>query len=189
MFSEIGHLAGISNTDWSWAALLADFNNDGFKDLYVTNGIKRDMTDNDYKNDIAKRIEDSEGMMTLDEVFQMAPGTKLRNYMYQNTGHSQFKNKSEEWGFDQRLNSNGVAYGDLDNDGDLDIFSAKPWEPNQLYINDGYGYFTEEGLARGIENINESPARLDAVKKEFQTMGAEIKEFYLVMGKYDIIFQ
>ena len=118
-FSEISHFAGVSKTDWSWGPLFADFDNDGLRDLFISNGIKRDMTDNDYKNKLGQRS--AKGQMTLEEVYEIAPSTKLKNYIFKNSGDAVFENKVKEWGFDQNLNSNGAAYSDLDNDGDLDL--------------------------------------------------------------------
>lgn len=118
-YSEISNLAGVSNTDWSWAPVFADFDNDGLKDLFITNGIKRDMTDNDYKNKLNEL--NATGRMSLEDVFAIAPGTKIRNYAYKNNGDGSFEDVSKSWGLDENLNSNGVAYGDLDNDGDLDL--------------------------------------------------------------------
>ncbi len=132
-FSEISHLAGVSKTDWSWSPLFADFDNDGLRDLYITNGIKRDMTDNDYKKKLSEKS--AEGRMTLDEVFALAPSLKLKNYIYRNKGNTSFENKTDAWGFGQELNSNGAAYGDLDNDGDLDLVVNNLDDYASLYEN------------------------------------------------------
>lgn len=124
-FSEIGQLAGIHSTDWTWGPLLADFDNDGFQDLFVTNGFGKDVTDLDFikfrkaasspfsqGGDIEKLFMDS---------LRNRPSITLPNYMYQNGGNLKFDDKTTAWGFDQPSISNGVAYGDLDNDGDLDL--------------------------------------------------------------------
>ena len=119
-FSELGQLAGISKTDWSWAPLLADLDNDGHKDLLITNGYKRDMRDNDYieasrqRNAIDKRI-------SFDELMSLIPATRIRNYLFRNNGDLTFSDVSEAWGFHAAVNSNGAAYADLDGDGDLDL--------------------------------------------------------------------
>ena len=123
-FSEIGQLAGISNTDWSWSVLLADFDNNGYRDIVVTNGYLRDYTDLDYlENTLARAREASamgESFSSMDLVRQM-PRTKLRNYVYANQGGLAFEDKSTAWAFDSLSFSNGAAYGDLDLDGDLDL--------------------------------------------------------------------
>jgi enediyne biosynthesis protein E4 len=123
-FSEIGQLAGISNTDWSWSALFFDANNDGNKDLFVTNGYYRDYTNRDflkYKGDyyfkqaIAKEKSD-----TLHLVTSMT-STPVHDYFFENVGDLQFQNTSLSSGFEAKNFSSGAAYSDLDNDGDLDL--------------------------------------------------------------------
>ena len=128
-FSEVGQLAGISNTDWSWSALFADYDNDGWKDLYITNGYLRDYTNLDflkYMNDYMQNNKGIQRQNVLDLV-QKIPSSNLTNYMYKNNGNSPsggqggltFKNVG--WGTSKPSNSNGAAYADLDNDGDLDL--------------------------------------------------------------------
>src|SRR4029079_4652386 len=123
-FSEIGQLSGVYCTDWSWASLLMDFNNDGYKDLFITNGYGRDMTNRDfvkfYANERMKfiRNEPSENMFKL---LQEIPTTPVHNYLYLNDGDLKFTDVSADGGFDKQTLSNGAACADLDNDGDLDL--------------------------------------------------------------------
>lgn len=119
-FSEIAQLSGIGKTDWSWAPLFADFDNDGNKDLFVTNGIKKDVTDNDFKIELASKNAAGE-KMTFEEVMNMMPGIKVENYIYKNNGDLSFKKMMDKWGLEEKVNSNGASYADLDNDGDLDL--------------------------------------------------------------------
>jgi enediyne biosynthesis protein E4 len=123
-FSEVGQLAGISNTDWSWSALFADFDNDGNKDLFITNGYMRDYTNKDflkYWGDyLVKQVVNRDSINYL-EIVQMMPSTMISNYIFRNDGDLHFSNTTKDWGVEQSSLSNGAAYADLDNDGDLDI--------------------------------------------------------------------
>ncbi|KAA9347019.1 VCBS repeat-containing protein [Larkinella humicola] len=124
VFSEIGLLAGVAKTDWSWAALLADYDNDGRKDLYITNGYRRDVTDRDF----IQFTEEFSGFGTAEfqkdkreELIRKVPEVKVPNYAYQNAGDLAFTDVSKAWGLADLSYSNGAAYADLDGDGDLDL--------------------------------------------------------------------
>jgi hypothetical protein len=128
-FSEIGQLAGISNTDWSWAPLFADYDNDGWKDLMVTNGYYRDYTNLDFIKYMDNYVK-GKGRLKRDDVLELIqrmPSSNVMNYIYANNGgpagttSAGFTNKTKEWGMERPSSSNGAAYADLDNDGDLDI--------------------------------------------------------------------
>jgi len=125
VFSEIGRMAGVYATDWSWSALWADMDLDGRKDIVISNGISRRSNDLDYINfitadSIQMRLN---GEMTEKELelIETMPRIKIPNFMFINNGDSTFSNKSKEWGLDIETYSNGTAYADLDNDGDLDL--------------------------------------------------------------------
>ena len=123
-YSEIGQFAGISNTDWSWAPLLADYDNDGWKDLFITNGYYRDYTNRDflkYKGDYYFEKGKAKEKADTFHLVSTMTSTPLHNYMYRNNGDLTFTDKSVEWGFKENNFSNGASYGDLDNDGDLDL--------------------------------------------------------------------
>ncbi|MEO8853645.1 MAG: VCBS repeat-containing protein [Ginsengibacter sp.] len=136
-FSEIGQLAGISNTDWSWAPLFADYDNDGWKDLFVTNGYLRDYTNMDfikYMNDYVKsaqRLEKSDVLKIIDSM----PSSNVLNYMFKNNGNLTFTDVSKSWGFTFPSNSNGAVYADLDNDGDLDLVTNNVNQPAFIFEN------------------------------------------------------
>ena len=137
-FSETGQLSGISNTDWSWSALFADFNNDGNKDLFVSNGYGRDMINRDfakfYANERLKYLRGESG----ERMFQMLQGiqsTPLHNYIFENKGNLQFKDCSMDWGLENENFSHGSVYADLDNDGDLDLVINRMNDVAAIYRN------------------------------------------------------
>lgn len=114
IFSDIGSLAGVEATDWSWPALFADFDNDGYKDLYIGNGMKRDLTD----RDISYRMMADLSRLKLIQLFPQSP---LPNFAYRNNRDLTFADVSQQWGLDQSTFTYGAAYADFDNDGDLDL--------------------------------------------------------------------
>jgi hypothetical protein len=124
-FSEIGQYAGVSNTDWSWSALFADFDNDGQKDLFVSNGYAKDNTNMDFmRYRVGQQILARNGGNTAEIIMDLVremPSIKLHNYMFRNKGNSSFSNETEAWGFGDVSVSSGAAYADLNNDGALDL--------------------------------------------------------------------
>ncbi len=137
-FSEIGFLAGVYQTDWSWAPLFADFDNDGWKDLLITNGFRKDVTNLDYINDISKRSqfgkEESRRQYFVDAMDKL-PDVKLPNYIFRNDGNLGFSDNSKKWGLIHPTFTNGTACADLDNDGDLDIIFNNIDQEVTLYEN------------------------------------------------------
>ncbi|MCW3091236.1 MAG: RNA-binding protein [Ferruginibacter sp.] len=139
-FSEIGQLAGVSNTDWSWSGLLADFDNDGWKDLFVSNGYLRDFTDLDflkYSVADAKAAAIKAGNFNYQtyDLVKLMPSNKLSNYIFKNNHDLTFLNKTKDWGISKPGISNAAAYADLDNDGDLDLVICNNNEPAMVYRN------------------------------------------------------
>jgi hypothetical protein len=116
VFSEVGLLAGVAETDWSWAPLAADLDHDGWRDLLITNGFPKDITDRDFAIYRAELGQLATKEMLLDEI----PRVKLHNYAFRNRGGFTFENVTEAWGLTTPSFSNGAAYADLDLDGDLD---------------------------------------------------------------------
>ncbi len=138
-FSEIGQLTGLSNTDWSWAPLWADYDNDGWKDLYVTNGYQRDYTNMDFLKYMGDFLQNNRGNVrrqNLLDLVQKMPASNVVNYMFKNNGNLTFDNTGAPWGLSQVSNSNGAAYADLDNDGDLDLVVNNINQPAFIYQND-----------------------------------------------------
>ena len=138
-FSEIGRLAGVSATDWSWGALIADLDNDGFKDIFVANGIFKDLTDQDYIQYTSNANEVRRILTTekdgIKKLIDLMPSHALSNYAYRNLGNLTFSNMAASWGLDQPSFSNGSAYADLDNDGDLDLVVNNVNMPAFVYRN------------------------------------------------------
>ncbi|MCU0470528.1 MAG: VCBS repeat-containing protein, partial [Arcicella sp.] len=124
-FSEIGQLAGISGTDWSWAALFQDYDNDGFKDVFITNGFVRDYTDMDFlkytTDEQIKAKEGQEAKLSVSDLISKMPKSEVENYIFQNNHQLSFSKKNTEWGIEGTAVSSGAAYADFDNDGDMDL--------------------------------------------------------------------
>ncbi len=123
-FSEIGQMAGVHATDWSWAPLFADFDNDGLKDLFISNGYRRDVTNLDYivySQELQPTQSQEERRRDLFKELKKLPEVKLHNYLFRNNGDLTFSDRSEDWGMEDTNFSNGAAYADLDGDGDLDL--------------------------------------------------------------------
>ncbi|WP_377491516.1 VCBS repeat-containing protein, partial [Pontibacter toksunensis] len=137
-FSEVGQLAGISNTDWSWAPLFADYDNDGWKDLFVSNGFLRDFTNLDfikYRSSYFQGVGSKGGPQAILELVNKMPASNISNYIFRNNGNLTFTNKGADWGVNVASNSNGASYADLDNDGDLDLVVNNINKPAFIYQN------------------------------------------------------
>ncbi|MGC1240570.1 MAG: VCBS repeat-containing protein [Chryseosolibacter sp.] len=138
-YVEVGRFAGISASEWSWGALLFDMDNDGLKDIFIANGIYKDLLDRDYlaysgdDNNIRKIIREEEDAIV--KLIDLMPSSEFPNYAFRNYGHLTFKNVAQDWGLGAPMYSSGSAYGDLDNDGDLDLVVNNINAPSVLYRN------------------------------------------------------
>lgn len=166
-FSEVGCLAGISATDWSWSPLLADFDNDGRRDLFIANGIMRDMNDADFFLYTADSINRTGGISqqrfgSFEKFAGMMPSNPSRPFMYQNTGAFPMADVSESWGFTQKGFSNGAAYADLDNDGDLDLITNNMNAAPSLYENEAAQFKKYNWLQIKCKGTAQNPFGLGA---------------------------
>lgn len=148
IFSEIGMLAGVFDTDWSWSSLFMDFDNDGLRDLLITNGFPKDVTDHDFG---VFRSGATNLFATYDNLKSQIPEVKIPNYIFKNNGNYTFSDKSKEWGINYISFTNGTAVADLDNDGDLDIVTNNINDEAFLFrnnLNDNKGEKTENNWLR-----------------------------------------
>jgi hypothetical protein len=167
-FSEIGSLAGISNTDWSWAPLFADFDNDGHKDLFVSNGYVRDYTNMDFMKfmvDYQTQVYTTGKELPILDLIAKMPSSELNNYVFRNNGDLTFTSKVAEWGMEKKNISSGAAYADLDNDGDLELIVNN--------VND-YASVYRNNSERLIRN-NYVKVRLKGTSTNVKAIGAKVQ--------------
>jgi len=170
-FQEVAHILGLSATDWSWGALIFDFNNDGLKDIFVSNGVYHDITDLDFSDfiedqeSVAELVKEK-GRFNFEDFLEYLPSNPLPNYAFLNQGKLEFIDIASKTDLKMPSFSNGSAYGDLDNDGDLDLVINNVNEPSKIYQN------TSESSDNNYLTLSFS----SPTKNRF-TIGARVKAF------------
>ena len=148
-FSNISRLSGISSTDWSWGPLLADFDNDGWKDLFISNGTRREINNKDYFNEIKLRPMSNDSLLYYTN---QIPSEAISNFAFKNNKDLTFSDVSVDWGLEDKNFSNGATYADLDNDGDLEIIVNNIDQEAQIYKNNSTNNYLRVNLKGDKEN-------------------------------------
>ncbi|MGL6269624.1 MAG: FG-GAP-like repeat-containing protein, partial [Chitinophagaceae bacterium] len=168
---EIAHSAGVAASDWSWGALIFDADNDGLNDIYISNGIYNDVTDQDFidffANDVIQKMVLTGKKEEIEEIIKKMPSVPLQNKMYRNNGNLTFNDMATPWGLSDKTFSNGAAYGDLDNDGDLDLIVSNVNQPALIYKNN----------SRALNKNHFLKLRLSGLEKNTQAIGSMVKVY------------
>jgi len=187
-FSEIAQFAGISNTDWSWAPLFLDIDLDGLQDLFITNGLKRDFRNNDFRNFKARKLEDVESgskqqaRKAIEDLIERTPEKKLINYVFRNSNGLIFEDKKEVWGIGIKSLSNGLTYCDLDNDGDLDLVTNNVDEQPFVYENKAADYNLGSYLKICLEGPTGNKNGLGSKVTAYSKNKSQIRELFTTRG-------
>ncbi|WP_373518175.1 VCBS repeat-containing protein [Pricia sp.] len=177
-FSEVSRMAGIATTDWSWSILFSDLDNDGLKDIFISNGTRRDINNRDYFKKLSSKLRFNK-TISGDEV-QNIPSEKIANYVFRNQGDLTFKNNVEAWGLDEKTFSNGAVYADLDNDGDQDLVINNIDQTATVYRNNNPAdhNYLKIRLNGASENKNGLGAKVYVSTK----VGEQMQELTLTRG-------
>ena len=182
-FSNIARLSGVALTDWSWATLFLDIDNDGWKDLFVTNGSRREINNKDFfkkleKENNGKRKEE----MDLLKFVKLIPSEKIENFAYRNKGDLTFGEVSKDWGLNHKGFSNGTAYADLDNDGDLDLVVNNLDEESIVYRNTTMDYNGNNYLQIRPKGPSKNPFGIGIKATLYQQGDIQYQELMLSRG-------
>ncbi len=199
-FSDIAQFTGMAATDWSWSNLIADFDNDGLKDTYVSNGLLYDIRNTDADKNVAELVnkttydyiqEHPDGgnlqsiwdILDIKKVISLLPSQPLKNYAFKNKGNLRFEKMMDEWGLDQESFSNGAAYADLDNDGDLDIVVNNINRPAFIYRNNSESMDNAHFLKLRLSDTEHRPVFGSKVTL-YTPKGVQFQETTNVRGIY-----
>ena len=197
VFKEIGQYAGVSATDWSWGTLIADFTNSGHKEIFVTNGVYRDVTDQDFIDFLANEDNLITAMrqetVDFEKLVEKMPSTPIENYMFLQDSSLQFKNVAADWGLAEPSHSNGAAYGDLDNDGDLDLIVNNVNQPAFVYRNNSNKNTEHNFLKIHLKGDRQNPFGVGARVQIFWQGNTQMLENIPTKGfqssmNYELIF-
>ena len=194
LFSEIGRLSGVYATDWSWSPLFCDVDNDGWKDLFITNGIYRRANDLEYVKFLTKNsfftLESNKNAPDKD-LYEKMPLYPNYNYIYKNNGDLTFSNMAKDWGFNTRSYSNGSAYADLDNDGDLDLISNNINEQAYIYRNNASkqtgNHFLSVAFKGSGLNTHGIGARITLYYKDQKQVGEQFPSRGFLSSSSDVL--
>lgn len=183
-YSETGQFAGVSNTDWSWAALLADYDNDGWKDIFVTNGYHRDYTNQDFLFYMNNYVKEKGRLVREDvlEIVKQMPSSNVANYIFHNDKTGSFENKTDAWGLKEPSNSNGAVYADLDNDGDLDLVVNNIQKAASVYRNEAHEQNKNNFLKVRLKGSAGNTVGLGAQVQLFSAQQTQLIEQYPTRG-------
>ncbi len=174
-FRDIAHYSGVNASEWSWGALMFDADNDGLNDLYVCNGIYRDLTNQDFlsfdANEVKEKMQ-ATGQKNLSELVSRIPSIAVPNKMFRNLGALKFSDEGINWGFSDNSFSNGAAYADLDNDGDLDLVVNNVNEPAFVFKNNSRELNKNNFIGINLKGIGENTYAVGS--KIFIYKGSEI---------------
>lgn len=186
-FKETAFFSGVSATDWSWGALIFDMNLDGKKDIFVSNGVYHDITDSDFVDFIAddsqiQKIVQEKGKYDFRDFVKFLPHNKRKNYAFINQGGLKFSNQAESLNLNQESYSNGSAYGDLDNDGDLDLVINNVNMPAFVYQNKAIDDKKTNYIKFDFKGNSTNPFGVGAVVKVYQKGESQIAQNLTARG-------